>query len=140
MAAKPKPAKTNTYRKGQSGMRPWGEWRVVDVGDGFTVKRIVVAPGQRLSLQRHFGRAEHWFVVAGTGKVTLGTRTRRVGAGDAIDIPVRLAHRLENVGEMPLTLVEIQFGNLLDEADIERLADDYRRVGAAAKRPAGRAS
>lgn len=139
MAAKAKPAKTNTYRKGQSGMRPWGEWRVVDVGDGFTVKRIVVAPGQRLSLQRHFGRAEHWFVVAGTGKVTLGTRTRRVGTGDAIDIPMRLAHRLENIGEVPLTLVEIQFGTLLDEADIERLADDYRRVGAGAKRRAGRA-
>jgi mannose-6-phosphate isomerase-like protein (cupin superfamily) len=134
MVAKKKPAKTNTYRKGQSGMRPWGEWRVVDVGDGFTVKRIVVAAGQRLSLQRHFGRAEHWFVVGGTGKVTLGTRTRRVGAGDAIDIPVRLAHRLENVGDMPLTLVEIQFGTLLDEADIERLADDYRRVGAGTKR------
>jgi mannose-6-phosphate isomerase-like protein (cupin superfamily) len=133
MAAKTKPAKTNTYRKGQSGVRPWGAWRVVDVGDGFTVKRIVVAPGQRLSLQRHFGRAEHWFVVAGTGKVTLGARTRRVRTGDAIDIPVRRAHRLENVGDVPLTLVEIQFGALLDEGDIERLADDYRRVGSGTK-------
>ncbi len=139
MAAKTKPKTEgkNTYRKGQHGSRPWGEWRVVDVGDGFTVKRIVVLPGQRLSLQRHFGRAEHWFVVGGEGKVTLGTRTRPVSTGDAIDIPVRLAHRLENVGKTPLTLVEVQFGTLLDEADIERLADDYRRVTPRAKSRAG---
>ncbi len=125
--SKPKPKSANRYRKGERGTRPWGEWRIVDVGEGFAVKRIVVSPGQRLSLQRHAGRSEHWFIVGGEGKVTLGKRTRRVSTGDAIDIPVRVIHRLENDGEAPLTLVEIQFGTLLDEADIERLADDYRR-------------
>jgi mannose-6-phosphate isomerase-like protein (cupin superfamily) len=128
--ASKKPAPTrNAYRRGAAGKRPWGAWRVVDLGEGFVVKRIVVAPGHRLSLQRHFGRAEHWFVVSGTGMVTLGRTVRRVRAGDAIDIPVRRIHRLENVGKAPLTLIEIQHGKLLDEADIERLSDDYRRVG-----------
>lgn len=118
----------NEYRRGASGKRPWGTWRVVDLDEGFVVKRIVVSPGERLSLQRHFGRAEHWFIVAGTGIVTLGRRTRRVRAGDAIDIPVRRIHRLANDGKAPLTLVEIQHGPVLDEADIERLSDDYRRA------------
>ncbi len=127
---KPAPARSaNTYRRGASGKRPWGEWRVVDLGEGYVVKRIVVAPGHRLSLQRHFGRAEHWFVVSGSGKVTLGRTVRRVRAGSAIDIPVECVHRLENDGKSALTLVEIQHGKLLDEADIERLSDDYRRVG-----------
>ena len=140
MPPKRKAMGSNTYRKGQSGKRPWGTWRVVDVDDAFSVKRLVVLPGERLSLQRHFKRSEHWFVVAGTGRVTLGTRTRRVTPGDAVDIPVRVAHRLENVGKVPLTLVEIQYGSLLDEADIERLSDDYRRVTPGTKGRAGRAS
>jgi mannose-6-phosphate isomerase-like protein (cupin superfamily) len=117
----------NRYRRGEKGTRPWGDWRVIDVGDGFAVKRIVVLPGHRLSLQRHAGRDEHWIVVTGEGKVTLGTRTRRVATGDAIDIPKGRIHRLENDAAAPLTMIEVQFGALLDEADIERLADDYRR-------------
>lgn len=128
MSAKTKPAKpVNRYKRGDKGTRPWGEWRVIDTGDGFAVKRIVVSPGHRLSLQRHAGRDEHWFVVGGDGKVTLGTRTRRVSTGDAIDIPKGRIHRLENDGTAALTLIEVQYGKLLDEADIERLADDYRR-------------
>lgn len=121
----------NTYRRGASGKRPWGTWRVVDLDSAFVVKRIVVMPGERLSLQRHSGRAEHWFIVEGSGTVTLGTRNRRVRAGEAVDIPVRMVHRLANDGKVPLTLIEIQHGPVLDEADIERLSDDYRRVPAA---------
>jgi mannose-6-phosphate isomerase len=117
----------NAYRIGQSGRRPWGKWRVIDVGAAHAVKRIEVAPGHRLSLQRHEGRAERWIVVAGEGVVTLGARTRRLKPGGSVAIPKRAIHRLENDGAETLILIEIQYGQRLDEADIERLADDYRR-------------
>ncbi|MFM7345561.1 MAG: phosphomannose isomerase type II C-terminal cupin domain [Tagaea sp.] len=118
----------NRYKAGQSGKRPWGRWRVVDVGAGFAVKRIEVAPGHRLSLQRHEGREERWVIVAGSAVVTLGARTRRLGPGGTVRIPKRAIHRLENDGDAPLILIEIQYGARLDEADIERLADDYART------------
>lgn len=117
----------NLYKAGQSGRRPWGKWRVIDVGAGHAVKRIEVVPGHRLSLQRHEGRAERWVVVAGEGLVTLGARTRRLAPGGSIAIPKRAVHRLENDGTETLILIEIQYGERLDEADIERLADDYAR-------------
>lgn len=117
----------NRYKTGQSGRRPWGKWRVIDVGAAHAVKRIEVAPGGRLSLQRHEGRAERWVVVAGEGIVTLGARTRRLAPGGSVSIPKRTIHRLENDGTAPLILIEIQLGRHLDEADIERLADDYDR-------------
>lgn len=123
-----KPAgQVNAYRTGQSGRRPWGKWRVIDVGPAHAVKRIEMAPGHRLSLQRHEGRAERWVVVAGEGVVTLGARKRRLKPGGSVAIPKRAVHRLENDGTEPLILIEIQYGERLDEADIERLSDDYRR-------------
>jgi mannose-6-phosphate isomerase len=117
----------NAYRSGKAGRRPWGKWRVIDVGPAHAVKRIEVAPGHRLSLQRHEGREERWIVVAGEGLVTLGARTRRLGPGGTVRIPKRAVHRLENDGAETLVLVEIQHGARLDEADIERLSDDYAR-------------
>jgi mannose-6-phosphate isomerase len=118
----------NSYKTGQSGRRPWGRWRVLDVGAAHAVKRIEVAPGHRLSLQRHDGRNERWVVVAGEGIVTLGKRTRRLAPGGSVAIPKRAVHRLQNDGTETLVLIEIQYGERLDEGDIERLDDDYARL------------
>lgn len=118
----------NRYKAGQSGRRPWGKWKVIDIGAGHAIKRIEVAPGHRLSLQRHEGRDERWVVVAGEGIVTLGARKRRLGPGGTVRIPKKTVHRLENDGTEPLILIEIQTGTHLDEADIERLEDDYERL------------
>jgi len=91
------------------------------------VKRITVLPGQRLSYQRHAHRAEHWFVVNGTGVVTLDDATVRVAPGVATDIPTGSAHRIENTGREPLVFIEVQHGDSFGEDDIERLEDDYGR-------------
>jgi mannose-6-phosphate isomerase len=111
--------------------RPWGYYEVVDVGAGFKVKRLVVRPGQRLSYQRHTWRSEHWFVVAGTGEVTLDGVTRPLHAGDTVDIPAGTAHRVACVGADDLVIVEVQTGSYFGEDDIERLDDDYGRDQAA---------
>jgi mannose-6-phosphate isomerase-like protein (cupin superfamily) len=116
-----------TYCPGDSDERPWGRWRVLDVGPGFAVKRITVAPGGILSLQLHRHRAEHWFVAAGTARVTLGEREFEVPAGGHVDVPVGTAHRVANPGREPLELIEVQHGERLDEADIVRLEDRYGR-------------
>jgi mannose-6-phosphate isomerase-like protein (cupin superfamily) len=115
------------YRPGDADERPWGRWRVLDVGPGFAVKRITVAPGGILSLQLHRHRSEHWFVAAGTARVTLGAREFDVPAGGHVDVPVGTAHRVANPGSEPLELVEVQYGERLDEADIVRLEDRYGR-------------
>jgi mannose-6-phosphate isomerase-like protein (cupin superfamily) len=91
------------------------------------VKRIVVNPGQRLSLQRHRRRGEHWYFLAGVAAVTLGDRTIELGAGDAIDIPRGSIHRIANAGTVPVVLIEVQTGEYFGEDDIERLEDDYNR-------------
>jgi mannose-6-phosphate isomerase-like protein (cupin superfamily) len=115
------------YRPGDSDERPWGRWLVLDVGDGFVVKRITVAPGGILSLQLHHHRSEHWFVARGTARVTLGDRELEVAAGGHVDIPVGTAHRVANPGTAPLELIEVQYGERLDESDIVRLEDRYGR-------------
>ena len=107
--------------------RPWGYYEVVDEGDGFRVKRLCVRPGQRLSYQRHTSRSEHWYVVAGTGVVTLDDVDRAVTTGDAVDIGVGTAHRAANLGQVDFVLVEVQTGSYFGEDDIERLSDDYDR-------------
>jgi mannose-6-phosphate isomerase len=94
------------------------------------VKRLTVEPGQRLSYQRHAHRAEHWFVVAGEGVVTLDGETRPVADGSAIDVPVGAAHRIESTGSEPLVFIEVQHGDSFAEDDIERLDDDYGRAEA----------
>ena len=108
--------------------RPWGTFTVLDEGENFKVKRIEVLPGKRLSYQKHAKRAEHWFVVQGTARVTLDDREITVAAGEAIDIAVGAAHRIENPGEALLVFIEVQRGTYLGEDDIVRLQDDFGRT------------
>jgi mannose-6-phosphate isomerase len=108
--------------------RPWGHYAVVDRGDGFQVKRISVAAGQRFSYQRHSARSEHWFVVSGHGLVTLEGHERPIGPGDTVDIPVGSAHRVAAVGPHSLVFIEVQTGSYFGEDDIERIEDDYGRT------------
>ncbi|MEJ7699132.1 MAG: phosphomannose isomerase type II C-terminal cupin domain [Pyrinomonadaceae bacterium] len=107
--------------------RPWGSFTVLDEGEGFKVKRIEVLPAKRLSYQKHARRAEHWFVVEGTAKITLdGTEIIKT-AGEAIDIPLGAAHRVENPGSELMIFIEVQRGDYLGEDDIVRLQDDFGR-------------
>jgi mannose-6-phosphate isomerase len=109
--------------------RPWGSFTVLDEGDGFKVKRIEVLPEKRLSYQRHSRRAEHWFVVRGTAKVTLNGTDFLVGAGQAVDISVGTAHRVENPdASETLIFIETQTGDYFGEDDIVRLEDDFGRL------------
>jgi len=108
--------------------RPWGHYRNVDSGAGFQVKRIVVNPGGRLSLQRHAKRTEHWVVVAGTAEVTVGEEVRRLGPTESVMVPAGAAHRLVNPGKEDLHLIEVQSGAYVGEDDIERLDDAYGRA------------
>ena len=109
--------------------RPWGSYTVLDDQPHSKVKRLEVSPGKRLSYQRHAHRAEHWFVVAGRAVVTLDGERLEVGAGEAVDIPLGAAHRVENpTDDEPLVFVEVQTGTSFGEDDIERLEDDYGRA------------
>jgi mannose-6-phosphate isomerase len=110
--------------------RPWGTFTVLDEGPDFKVKRIEVLPGKRLSYQKHSQRAEHWVIVRGTAKVTLDDREIYVASGEAIDIPLGAAHRVENPGSEMLVFIEVQRGAYLGEDDIVRLQDDYGRTKA----------
>ena len=107
--------------------RPWGSYTVLEEASTFKVKRIEVLPRKRLSYQKHSKRAEHWFVVAGTAKVTLDDQEIMVGAGESIDIPIGAAHRVENPGDEDLIFIEVQRGTYLGEDDIVRLQDDFGR-------------
>jgi glycosyltransferase involved in cell wall biosynthesis/quercetin dioxygenase-like cupin family protein len=108
--------------------RPWGYYQVLADAAGHKVKRIVVFPGQRLSLQRHSRRQEHWHVVEGRGLVALDGKEISLEAGQSVDIPVGAWHRITNPGEDQLLFVEVQRGDYLGEDDIERAEDDYGRV------------
>ncbi len=107
--------------------RPWGYYQGVDMGSRFQVKRIVVKPSAKLSLQRHFHRAEHWVVVRGTAEVTIGTEIRMVQENESAYIPIGSVHRLANPGKIPLELIEVQVGSYLGEDDIVRFFDEYGR-------------
>ncbi len=107
--------------------RPWGQYDAVDRGDRFQVKRIVVKPKAKLSLQRHYHRAEHWIVVRGTAEVTIGDATHIVHENESIFIPIGSVHRLANPGRIPLEVIEVQTGSYLGEDDIVRLDDIYKR-------------
>lgn len=108
--------------------RPWGFYQSVHSGDRFQVKRLTVNPGARLSLQKHFHRAEHWVVVSGTALVTRDGETLLVRENESTFIPLGAIHRLENPGKVPLHLIEIQSGGYLGEDDIVRVEDTYGRV------------
>jgi mannose-1-phosphate guanylyltransferase/mannose-6-phosphate isomerase len=107
--------------------RPWGYYEGIDVGERFQAKRIMVKPGSKLSLQMHHHRAEHWVVVSGTAKVTRGDEELFLHEDQSTYIPIGVKHRLENVGKMPLNLIEVQSGSYLGEDDIVRFEDDYKR-------------
>ena len=107
--------------------RPWGTYTVLEEAPTFKVKRIEVWPGKRLSYQKHAQRAEHWVVVVGNAKVTLDGRQIVLHTGEAIDIPIGAAHRVENPGEEDLIFIEVQRGSYLGEDDIVRLEDDFGR-------------
>jgi mannose-1-phosphate guanylyltransferase/mannose-6-phosphate isomerase len=108
--------------------RPWGYFESIDAGPGYQVKRLVVKPGEALSLQRHRRRAEHWVVVSGTARVTCDDKVLDLGANQSTFIPLGAKHRLENRGEAPLQLIEVQSGDYLGEDDIERFEDRYQRA------------
>ena len=111
------------------GNRPWGRYVILDEGHDYKVKRIEVLPGKRLSYQRHRQRAEHWFVVRCTAKVTLNGEEILVPAGNAIDIGLEVAHRVQNPDDSELLVfVETQTGAYFGEDDIERLEDDFGRA------------
>jgi mannose-1-phosphate guanylyltransferase/mannose-6-phosphate isomerase len=107
--------------------RPWGSFEAIDQGPRFQVKRIVVDPGKKLSLQRHQHRAEHWVVVRGRAQVTVGEETFILEENQSTYIPPGTIHRLANPKDMPLEIIEVQSGDYLGEDDIERLEDDYNR-------------
>lgn len=108
--------------------RPWGNFTVLDEGAGYKVKRIEVLPGKRLSYQKHAQRAEHWFIVQGTARVTLDGAEITLNAGEYVDIAIGAAHRIENLGAEKVLFVEVQRGDYLGEDDIVRLQDDFGRT------------
>ncbi|MGI9035647.1 MAG: phosphomannose isomerase type II C-terminal cupin domain [Pyrinomonadaceae bacterium] len=108
--------------------RPWGNYTVLDEGANYKVKRIEVLPKKRLSYQSHRRRAEHWFVVRGTAKVTLNDLEIPVKSGESIDIPRGAKHRVENSDDELLIFIETQTGDYFGEDDIERFDDDFGRT------------
>jgi mannose-6-phosphate isomerase-like protein (cupin superfamily) len=112
-----------------SEQRPWGSWHVIDVADGYKIKRIHVNPGARLSLQSHEHRSEHWVVIHGVATCEVDGIEHVVGAEESIDVPLGAKHRLANEGETELVIVEVQRGAYTGEDDISRFEDDYGRCG-----------
>jgi len=108
--------------------RPWGHYRRVDMGERFQVKRITVKPGAKLSLQKHFHRAEHWTIVQGTARVQRGLDSMILSENESVYIPIGVEHQLENPGKVLLHLIEVQSGSYLGEDDIVRISDDYGRA------------
>ena len=111
----------------ERGERPWGTYTVLDENSSYKIKRIEVLPGQRLSLQMHHHRSEHWIVVSGTALVTCGEVQQTVNVNESTFIPIGKNHRLENPGKIPLVIMGVQSGEYLGEDDIVRFNDDYDR-------------
>ena len=109
-------------------LRPWGWYETVSESPNHKIKRIGVLPGQRISLQKHCQRTEHWVVVQGTARVTLDERIFDLAVGQHCDIALGQVHRLANVTSEPVEIIEVQFGAYLGEDDIVRLGDDYGRA------------
>jgi len=112
----------------ESDERPWGRYEVLEEQPGFKVKVLEVKPGERLSLQRHSRRGEHWVVVEGVADVVCGEDEMKLSKGEHVHIPPETNHRLGNSSEQPLKLVEVQLGEYLGEDDIVRISDDYERA------------
>jgi mannose-6-phosphate isomerase-like protein (cupin superfamily) len=133
MAASPFTAMTmqtapQTVVRIERTQRPWGWYETVSEAASHKIKRIGVLPGQRISLQKHSQRSEHWVVVQGTARITLGERSFDLGVGQHCDIALGQVHRLANLSSEPVEIVEVQFGAYLGEDDIVRLGDDYGRA------------
>jgi mannose-6-phosphate isomerase len=111
----------------ETDQRPWGNFTVLEDGPGYKIKRIVVMPKHRLSLQMHYHRSEHWIVVSGTALVTCNGEERLLNSNQSTYVPPCTKHRLENPGVIPLILIEVQNGQYLGEDDIVRFHDDYVR-------------
>ena len=118
-----------TYNKNEVGERPWGRWTVLEAGFGFTVKKIEIEPGHRLSLQYHHHRSEHWLVIEGEGEVEINEERISIKQRSHVHIPLKAVHRVKNTGDAVLIILELQQGDILDEGDIVRLEDDYARHG-----------
>lgn len=112
----------------RTAVRPWGTYTVLGEGPGFKIKRVVVKPGQSLSLQMHHHRSEHWVVVSGTANITVGETTTLMSQNESTYIPIGYKHRLENPGIIDLVLIEVQCGSYLGEDDIVRFTDSYGRA------------
>jgi len=112
----------------EADRRPWGYYEVLADEPDHKVKRITVYPGERLSLQRHRRRAEHWFILRGEALVTLGENEVSLKKGESANIPQGTAHRIANAGTEPLAFIEVQTGDYFGEDDIERIEDDYGRI------------
>jgi mannose-1-phosphate guanylyltransferase/mannose-6-phosphate isomerase len=108
--------------------RPWGSFTILEEGERYKIKRIVVDPNQRLSLQMHYHRSEHWVVVKGTAKVTIGAEEQLIHENESVYVPKSQVHRLENPGKVPLELIEVQVGEYVGEDDIIRFEDMYQRA------------
>lgn len=119
---------TPANNPGARTQRPWGWFETVCEQPGSKIKRIGVHPGQQISLQRHRHRAEHWVVLRGVAWVTVDAAERELGVGAHVDIACGAVHRLANRTAEPMEIVEVQWGGILDEGDIERLQDDYGRA------------
>ena len=107
--------------------RPWGHFETLVLANRFQVKRIVVKPGAALSLQSHHHRAEHWIVVSGTARVTIGDEVKLVSENESVYVPLGAVHRMENPGKVDMVLIEVQTGSYLGEDDIIRYEDVYAR-------------
>jgi mannose-1-phosphate guanylyltransferase/mannose-6-phosphate isomerase len=111
----------------RTAYRPWGECTILEEGPGYKIKRIVVKPGEKLSLQMHHHRSEHWVVVKGTAKVTIEDKVMYIHENESVYVPKSTPHRLENPGKIPLEIIEIQNGEYIGEDDIVRLDYEYGR-------------
>lgn len=112
---------------GKTYERPWGTYQTIAQADGYQVKLLVVKPGGRLSLQKHFKRSEHWVIVAGTPSITINDDKRHYQPNDSVYIPIEALHRIENESSDLVKIIEVQVGSYLGEDDIVRIDDVYGR-------------
>jgi mannose-1-phosphate guanylyltransferase/mannose-6-phosphate isomerase len=120
---------TTTQYEAFTEHRPWGSYTILADENDHKVKRIVVKPGHRLSLQRHKHRQEHWYIMSGIALVTRNSEQLTLGSGESVDIAFGDIHRVQNQGNDDVVFIEVQLGDYFGEDDIERFEDDYGRVG-----------
>jgi mannose-6-phosphate isomerase-like protein (cupin superfamily) len=113
--------------QGATTVRPWGSYTVLEESEKYKIKKIVVQPGKRLSLQLHNKRSEHWIVIAGKAQVVIGKKKYSLASGQSIYVPRKMPHRLSNTGKILLQIVEVAQGSYVGEDDIVRLDDDFGR-------------